>query len=95
MGNRNAPSPAASSVHIMIEKPDEMNPSAGMYLIIQLSAIAMSATIVIPLFFLADDNADKIKVKTVDKAENKIVENQVQTETISKEEKCTNREEKP
>ena len=44
---------------------------------------------------LADDNADKIKVKTVDKAENKIVENQVQTETISKEENCTNREEKP
>ena len=37
----------------MIEKPDEMNPSAGMYLIMQLIAIAISATIVIPLFFLA------------------------------------------
>lgn len=40
----------------------------------------------------ADDNADKIEVKTVDKAENKTVENQVQIETISKEENCTNGE---
>ena len=42
-----------------------------------------------------EDNADKIEVKTVDKAENKTVENPVQTETIPKEDQCGNGEARP